>query len=172
MPVNAVNNVSFGAKTRSLNSKDAKKAEKDKYYRWVSQNQANDALKMSLGREVEDGKYKIASAITGLAGLVGSFGSFLLKSNVLSENIKSRAQGPIPPKAYSKLAAKNTASNLGFIASFALLTASSIIKDINVRKADKTANERGFLSTKDTMQINNAQVNYAVTDTIYKSHVN
>jgi len=172
MPVNAVNNVSFGTKTRNLNSNDAKKAEKEKYYKWVSQQEANDVLKMSVGREVEDGKYKFASAITGAVGLLGSFSSFLLKSNVISEISTFGAQGPMPLKAYSKLRAKNTAANLGLIASLALLTASSIIKNVNIKKADKTANERGFLSTKDRMKINDAQVCYAVTDEIYKSHVN
>ena len=69
-----------------------------------------------------------------------------------------------------KLIAK--AANIGFLASTGALIASNIIKNHNIKAADKTANERGFLSTKDRMKIKNVDVNYMVTDEIYKSHVN
>ena len=51
-------------------------------------------------------------------------------------------------------------------------SASNIIKNHNIKAADKTANERGFLSTKDRMKIKNADLNYYVTNEIYNSHVN
>ena len=58
MPVNSINSISFFGK--NLEKKEAKKARREQYFRWVSQNQANDALKLSLGREVDDGKHKAA----------------------------------------------------------------------------------------------------------------
>lgn len=169
MPVNAVNNVSFARK--NPRSKEAKAEKREQYFKWVSQNETNDELKMSVGREVENGKYKVASAATGAAGILGGIASWLLKSNVINEISTFGEKGPMPLKAYSKLAGKNTAANAGFIASIALLTASTVIKNANEKKAEKTANERGFLSRKDRAKINNAQVNYAITDEIYKSHV-
>ena len=163
MPVNLINNISFSG--RNIEKKEAKRARKEEYYKWVSQNQANDALKLSLGREVEDGKYKAAEAAFSAAALIGTFASFIAKTLVVA---KVSSGAPITPK----LIRQNKAANIGFLASTGALIASNIIKNHNIKAADKTANERGFLSTKDRMKIKNVDVNYMVTDEIYKSHVN
>ena len=57
MQINSVNNVSFSA--RNPEQKAIKKANKEQYYKYLSQVNANDALKMSVGREVEDAKLKL-----------------------------------------------------------------------------------------------------------------
>ncbi len=163
MPVNAVNEISFSG--RNIEKKEAKKARKEQYYKWVSQNQANDALKLSLGREVEDGKYKAAESAFSVAGMFGFLASMVAKTNVISR-ISAGEQ------LSKKLFNVNKAANIGFLASTGALIASNIIKNHNIKAADKTANERGFLSTKDRMKIKNVDVNYMVTDEIYKSHVN
>ncbi len=163
MPVNAVNEISFSGK--NIEKKEAKKARKEQYYKWVSQNQANDALKLSLGREVEDGKYKAAEAAFSVAGMFGCLASVIAKTNVIS---RISAGEPLSRKLFNV----NKAANIGFLASTGALIASNIIKNHNIKAADKTASERGFLSTKDRMKIKNVDVNYMVTDEIYKSHVN
>ena len=163
MPVNSINNISFSA--RNIEQKEAKRARKEEYYKWVSQNQANDALKLSLGREVEDGKYKAAEVAFSTAALIGTFASFLAKTVVVG---KVSSGAPIT----QKLIRQNKAANIGVLASAGALIVGNMIRNHNIKEADKTANERGFLSTKDRMKIKNVDVNYMVTDEIYKSHVN
>lgn len=163
MPVNSINNISFSG--RNVERKEAKRARKEEYYKWVSQNQANDALKLSLGREVEDGKYKAAEAAFSAAALIGTLASFIAKTLVVG---KVSSGAPIT----SKLIRQNKAANIGVLASAGALIVGNMIRNHNIKEADKTANDRGFLSTKDRMKIKNADLNYYVTNEIYNSHVN
>lgn len=162
MPVNSINSISFSGK--NLEKKEAKKVRKEQYFRWVSQNQANDALKLSLGREVEDGKHKAAEAGLAVVSMLGTLASLVIKSNVIDK----LSYGEQYTK---KLINQNKAANFGFIASAVALIASNIVKNHNIMQADKTANERGFLSTKDRMKMKSAESNYIITDEIYNSHV-
>ena len=52
------------------------------------------------------------------------------------------------------------------------LLVSSVIKDINETKANKTANERGFLNDKNYNQLDSKEEAYALTDAVYNIHVN
>ena len=80
MKVNSISNVSFCAKK----SKAEKTDNRNKYFTYVSQFHANDALKMSVGRETQDGKYKLASAVTMMAGFFGTCASMIASSNVFT----------------------------------------------------------------------------------------
>ena len=163
MPVNSINSISFFGK--NLEKKEAKKARREQYFRWVSQNQANDALKLSLGREVDDGKHKAAEAGLAVVSMLGTLASLVIKSNVIDKLSNGE-------QYTKKIINQNKAANFGFVASAVALIASNIVKNHNIKEADKTANERGFLSTKDRMKIKNADLNYYVTNEIYNSHVN
>lgn len=163
MPVNSINSISFFGK--NLEKKEAKKSRREQYFRWVSQNQANDALKLSLGREVDDGKHKAAEAGLAVVSMLGTLASLVIKSNVIDKLSNGE-------QYTKKIINQNKAANFGFVASAVALIASNIVKNHNIKEADKTANERGFLSTKDRMKIKNADLNYYVTNEIYNSHVN
>ena len=69
MSISAIQNVSFASK-KSKQNVENKENKSDRYFKWVSQNQANDALKLSVGREVEDGKYKATSAFADRKSVV------------------------------------------------------------------------------------------------------
>ncbi len=166
MKVNSINNVSFGAKK----TKAEKEAGRNKYFTYVSQFQANEALKMSSGREVQDGKYKLASAITMLAGFFGTCASMIASSNIGMKANTLRATGELTEKAVSKLGKQAVAATAGMLLSTASVLASVVISDVNKAKANKTANERGFLSDRDYRKINDKETAYAVTDFVNKVH--
>lgn len=155
---------------------NAKKSKKDQYYRWVSQNQANDALKMSVGREVEDGKYKAASAITALAGFAGIAASGISLINIrdkafeLAYKAAEQTEEQLA-KGVEKISKQSKIAKGALLASAGVLYASYVIKELNERKADKTANDRGFLTTKDKLRIKDKQVNYDITNQIYNEHL-
>ncbi len=169
MPVNAVSSVSFGRKNNN-----AKKADKNQYFKWVSQNQTNNALKMSVGREVENGKFQVASAATKLAGIAGMFASVLTLVNLRNKTYDLISNPTTKEMAFKKLSSftkKSKIAKVGMIASAGALYTSFIINEVNRKKADKTANERGFLTERDSLKIKNAQENYFVNNHIYNEHI-
>ena len=168
MNVNSVNNISFSGKKID---KELKAKNKEQYYKYVSQFHANDALKLSVGREVEDGKYKAASAATLFAGFVGTCVSMIASSNISAKARALKASENLTQQAVKKLSKQAMATQVGFFASSVAVLASIFIKDANNAKANKTANERGFLSDFDYRQINDKQATYELTNFINKAHI-
>ncbi len=168
MKVNPTNNVSFSARK---DNKELKAKNKEQYYQYVSQFHANDALKLSVGREVEDGKFKAASAATMLAGFVGTCASMISSSMISSKARVLKASENVSEQAINKLAKKAKVTQIGFLLSSAAVLASILIKDVNNSKANKTANERGFLSDGDYRKIKNRNEAYALTDIINQAHI-
>ncbi len=168
MNLNPTSSVSFSARKENKEQKAKNKAQ---YYQYVSQFHANDALKLSVGREVEDGKYKAASAAALFTGFVGTCASIISSSMISSKARALRASENISQKAVNKLANRARATQVGFLVSSAAVLASVFIKDANNARANKTANERGFLSDSDYRKINDKDSAYAITDFINKSHV-
>lgn len=166
MKVNSINNLSFGAKK----NKAEKAADRARYFTYVSQFQANDALKRSVGREVQDGKHKVASAVTMFAGFVGTCASMIASSNIARKANTLNAAGELTQKAAVKLGRQAMATSVGLLLSTVSVLASVLINDANNAKANKTANERGFLSDGDYRKINDKETAYAVTDFINKVH--
>jgi hypothetical protein len=103
MNVSSVNNISFSGKKTD---KKLKSKNKEQYYRYVSQFHANDALKLSVGREVEDGKYKAASAATLFAGFVGTCVSMIASFSISSKARALKASENVTQQAVNKLAKK------------------------------------------------------------------
>ena len=167
MKVNSINNVSFSSKK----TKEEKASDRARYFTYVSQFQANDALKRSVGREVQDGKHKVASAATMFAGFVGTCVSMIASSNIARKANTLNAAGELTQKAAVKLGRQAMATSVGLLLSTASVLASVLISDANNAKANKTANERGFLSDGDYRKINDKETAYAVTDFINKVHV-
>lgn len=169
MPVNAINNVSFEKKTKSTQRND-----KRQYFKWVSQNQTNDALKMSLGREVENGKYIVASSATKLAGLTGMLTSIISLSYLKTKAYEAISNPTTKEEAFKKLSSyvqKSKIAKIGMVASACALYTSFVINEVNRKKADKTANERGFLSEKDKMKMKDPQENFLINNLIYNEHI-
>lgn len=170
MQINSVNNVSFSA--RNPEQKAIKKANKEQYYKYLSQVNANDALKMSVGREVEDGKLKSASAKAFLGGLVGLVGSQLLMRGAANKSIALDQVGKLTDKAATKLANTIKVGVVAHTLAGVSLLSSVIIDSVNKSRANKTANARGFLNDGDYSTFRSKEEAYAVTDFISKSHIN
>ena len=170
MQVSSVSNVSFSA--RNPEKKALKQAQKDAHSVYISQRQANDALKMSVGRELEDGRFKKAQYLTGAIGGLGLACSGFAKFN--SELLRTAAE--FAGDEYKHLVTKYTKNSkiagVAMLVSAGALLVSSVIKDINETKANKTANERGFLNDKNYNQLDSKEEAYALTDAVYNIHVN
>ncbi len=170
MRVNAVNDVLYKSKRQAQSVKN----DKSDYYKWVSQNQANDALKMSVGREVEDGKYKSASMLANLAGTVGTLASLVSLTKISEKAQTAVLTSQTEEQALQfieKAASKTKKGVIGLYASIGLLLTGTVINMVNVHKANKTANERGFLSQKDMKEIKGNENIYQAADMIYNAHV-
>ena len=177
MQINSINNVSFGAKNPEraalkAEKKAMKQAQKDAHSVYISQMQANEALKMSVGRELEDGKYKKAQFLIGGIGGLGLAISSMAKFN--ADILKTAAEfaGDEGKEFVTKFAKQSNVAGKAVIASLATLLVASTIKDINEAKANKTANERGFLNDGDYRKFKSKEEAYAATDAIYNIHVN
>lgn len=170
MQINSVNNVSFSA--RNPEQKAIKKANKEQYYKYLSQVNANDALKMSVGREVEDAKLKSASAKTFLGGLVGLVGSQLLMRGAANKSLALDKVGKLTDKAATTLANTIKVGVVAHTLAGVSLLSSVIIDSVNKSRANKTANERGFLNDGDYSKFKSKEEAYATTDAIYNMHVN
>ncbi len=75
MRVSQISNYNIGFKG------DNEKAAKGSYFKWVSQNQANNALLMTKGREERNGKLEFAKIISGLVGFGAATAAALLALN-------------------------------------------------------------------------------------------
>lgn len=177
MQINSVNNISFAGRNPEKAALKAEKralkqAQKDAHSTYISQMQANEALKMSVGREVEDGKYKKAQYLAAGIGGLGLAISSMAKFN--AEFLKGVAEsaGDECKEFVTKFAKKSNVAGAAVVASLGTLLVASTIKNINEAKANKTANERGFLSDKDYRKFTSKEEAYAVTDAIYKMHTN
>lgn len=166
MRVNSSNNISL-AKTEK---KTAAKQKRNDYYKYISQVHANDALKMSVGREVTDGKLKVAKEVTKSAGVLGLSLAYLGSTKVVSRMIDvfDKTMSLDAAQIIGAKYAKQTVAC--FAAASALLLSSKIIDDVNVSLADKTAKKRGFIPP--LTRFKNAQAAYNATDYVYNSHIN
>ena len=170
MTISSVNNVSFSA--RNPEAKAMKKANKEQYFKYLSQVNANDALKMSVGREVEDGKFKAASAKAFLGGFVGIIGSQLLMRGAANKSIALDQVGKLTDKAAKVLANTIKAGVVASTLSAGAIVSSAIIDSVNKSRANKTAHERGFLNDGDYSKFTSKQDVFEVTDAINKAHIN
>ena len=170
MQVNSVNNVSFSA--RNPEKKAIKQANKEQYYRYLSQANANDALKMSVGREVEDGKLKAASIKSVFGGLATVIGSQFLMRGAAEKSIMLEEAGKLTDKAAKKLANTIKVGVVAHALGGAAILSAAIITSINKNRANKTAHERGFLNDGDYSKFKSKQEAYEVTELINKSHIN
>ena len=170
MQINAVNNISFSGKNQE--KKALKQAQKDAHSTYISQMQTNDALKMSVGRELENGTYKKAAAKAGLFGILGSIASVTLTKAAANKSLALEAAGKLTDKAANVLATGIKAGVLlGNVAAVSLVS-SVLINSVNEAKANKTANERGFLNDGDYRKFKSKEEAYATTEAIYNMHVN
>lgn len=172
MPVQAINNVSFGKRVKNMETPKPK----NQYYKWVSQNQANETLKMSLGREIEDGKYKVRATAAKGVGLLGMSASILgtLSKRINLSKFENLPINEIPKEISEKMnSARKSVSiaNKVLVASAVILWAGNMIDNINRYKANKTAHERGFLSDADRNKMTNVKEVYETTEAIYNAHV-
>lgn len=184
MNISAVNNISFAGRNPEKDAlkaekaalkaekKAIKQAQKDAHSVYISQMQANDALKMSVGRELEDGKYKKAQFLVGGLGGLGLAISSMAKFN--ADLLRTAAE--FAGDEYKNLATKYTKNSkiagVAMAVSAGALIVSSVIKNINEAKANKTANERGFLNEGDYGKFKSKEEAYVVTNEIYNMHVN
>lgn len=201
MNVRAINSVSFGAKADKI--KSDKGEGRKRYFEYLSKNAANDALKMSKGREEEDGKFKFATFVTGAAAVIGVYASGMAKLSarrIGKEALNMREKGKeifnnatqllerniVPDESVlrgasekiaeaSKLAAKSLSRNkmaeTGLLISALAGTAAIAIKQVNERRADKTANDRGFYTINQRLGIKGAENVYSEVEKVYDNHV-
>lgn len=167
MQVNSIQNISFCARK----TKAEKQESRNKYFTYVSQFHVNDALKISVGREVQDGKHKLASAATLFTGFIGACTSMIASSNIAAKARELKISGNVTPQTLNKLAKQSKVAQVAALASSLLVISSVLIKDANNAKANKTANERGFLSDADYRQIKDKQTAYEITNFINKAHI-
>ena len=181
MQINSVNNISFAGRNPEkvalkAEKRALKQAQKDAHSTYISQIQTNDALKMSVGRELENGKYKKAELLVGGLGGLGLAVSAMKKLNaefLLENAIHAINQGSEECKDCAIKFAKNSKiAGIGMAVSAGALILSSIIKNTNETKANKTANERGFLNDRDYRKFKSKEEVYAATEAIYNMHVN
>lgn len=161
MRVNSVSNVSFGAKQAKVQKNSE---QKEQYFKWVSQNQANQTLKMVKGREVENGKFEAAKAVGTLVAFAA--GMFTIFNSIKTVNMQRCVQEITPQ--ITKM--KN--QNLAALAVTAVaLNTRNVIDSVNKIRANKTANERGFLTNHQENKIRNVQQSYNLADAIYNKNV-
>lgn len=152
MPVNSVNSVSFGRAKNGLKNSQNERA--DAYYKWVSQNAVIESLKLSKGREVENGKLSAAAFGVKMAGFMSAMISLLVFSG-------SKEQS----------AAKMKSAFAGMTASMGAIAVGYLIDNYNHYKAEKTAHERGFFNLRDRQKIKKTKDLYALTEDTYNFHV-
>lgn len=170
MQVNSVNNVSFSA--RNPEAKAIKKANKEQYYKYISQMNTNEALKMSVGREVEDGKLKTASTKAFLGGLATAIGSQLLMKGAADKSILLDEAGKLTDKAAKRLANTIKVGVVAHALGGAAILSAALISSINSHRANKTAHARGFLNDGDYSKFKSKEEAYTVTDMVNKAHIN
>lgn len=174
MSISAIQNVSFASK-KSKQNVENKENKSDRYFKWVSQNQANDALKLSVGREVEDGKYKATSAFAALGAWAVGAGALFKGFKTLDLMKEARllsAQSVIDIGQLGKIDAqimKNIkVTKAAIIAVPVLLAIASLANNLNARKAEKTANERGFYTMNDRYKMKTTEEVYSKANEVYE----
>lgn len=177
MPVSAIQNVSFASKKAKAAEENTEK-KSDKYFKWISQNQVNDTLKLSVGREVEDGKYKAASGAAVLGAFVAGMTSWFktLKVMDLAFDAKMLAGEAVVDAAkvgnIGKQMAKNKNIAKGaFFVTLGLLAISTFIENANKAKANATARQRGFSTIQDMASMKKNEEVYEKTDAIYNNFI-
>lgn len=169
MQVNSISNVSFAGNEKKTNSKQ----KRNDYFKCISQANANEALKMSVGREVTDGKLKFAKEATKLAGLLGLGLTNLGMLNIGAKIAKSVKQIQSPEEIlpivekYSK--PTSLVIGIGSAVSAALLIASKAIGFTNEAIANATAEKRGFI--KPFTHFKSKEEAYKATENVYSTYV-
>lgn len=168
MNINTTNNIAFSRKEKTQNTQN----DKGQYYRWISQNQVYDSLKMSVGREEEDGRYKFKSMVTKGFGLLGALVSTggAIASKFKTEDTLSKlkfngASNEKIAETISKYDKKSKVLMGVLIGSSVLYNIGCVFESTNRKKAEKTANERGFLNSGDISNLRKIQDVY---DTVEK----
>lgn len=165
MQVNSISNVSFAGNEKNTNSKQ----KGNDYFKYISQVHANNALKMSVGREVTDGKFKFAKEATKVAGWLGMGISSLGALNMFTKitKIVKQTRSPYEIAAITQKYAKPI--SIGSIVSSALIVASKALGFTNEVLADKTAEKRGFI--KPLTHFKSTEEAYKATENVYNTYV-
>lgn len=161
MRVNSISNVSFEAKKAKMKKNNE---QKEQYYKWVSQNQVNQTLKMAKGREVENGKFEAAKAVGTLVAFAA--GMYTVFNSIKTGNIQRSIQEVTPQ--ITKMKNKSLIA-LGVTA--VALNTRNVLDILNRKNADKTANERGFLTSRQEGKVRNVQQSYNIAEAIYNKNV-
>ena len=113
----------------------------------------------------------ISEAIHSLSDMFASVLTLVNLRNKTYDLISNPTTKEMAFKKLSSFTKKSKIAKVGMIASAGALYTSFIINEVNRKKADKTANERGFLTERDSLKIKNAQENYFVNNHIYNEHI-
>ena len=149
MRVNGIVSQSFGNKNL-----ETRKQKNDNFYTWVSQNKVVDELKLSKGREKENGKNQFVSGML-------EAGSLLLFLDGLAQSAA----------VSTKKTKEGTGLALGLLTG-ALVTnvASKLIEAKNKIDAEKTAKERGFKTVDEMKSAKTQEEKFEVTKEQYNAH--
>lgn len=165
MQVNSISNVSFAGNEKKTNSQQ----KRNDYFKYISQFHANDALKMSVGREVTDGKFKAAKEATKLVGWLGMGISGLGALSMFAKVAKTVQQTRSPYEVIAITQKYAKPISIGSLVSSALLIVSKAIGFTNEVLADKTAEKRGFINP--LTHFKSTEEAYKATENVYNSYV-
>ena len=150
MRVNAIIGQSFG----KTDKKQTKRNTNEKLAYHTKYNVVNK-LKMSKGREAENGKYETASGIAKLASAI----LFMVGLCRCYDSVAHKTM-------------KGDKITLGILAGSMLTQlASSMIETKNKKEANKTANERGFKTEEEIGKIKNREELVSTIEEQYNAHV-
>ena len=149
MRVNSIVSQSFGNKNL-----ETRKQKNDNFYTWVSQNKVVDELKLSKGREIENGKNQFASGMLEAGSLLLFLGGLAQSAAVSTKKTK-----------------EGTGLALGLLTG-ALVTnvASKLIEAKNKIDANKTAKERGFKTIDEIKSAKTQEEKFEVIKEQYNAH--
>ena len=149
MRVNSIVSQSFGNKNL-----ETRKQKNDNFYTWVSQNKIVDELRLSKGREIENGKNQFASGMLEAGSLLLFLGGLAQSAAVSTKKTK-----------------EGTGLALGLLTG-ALVTnvASKLIEAKNKIDANKTAKERGFKTIDEIKSAKTQEEKFEVIKEQYNAH--
>lgn len=149
MRVNSIVSQSFGNKNL-----ETRKQKNDNFYTWVSQNKVVDELRLSKGREIENGKNQFASGMLEAGSLLLFLGGLAQSAAVSTKKTK-----------------EGTGLALGLLTG-ALVTnvASKLIEAKNKIDANKTAKERGFKTIDEIKSTKTQEEKFEVIKEQYNAH--
>ncbi len=149
MRVNSIVSQSFGNKNL-----ETRKQKNDNFYTWVSQNKIVDELRLSKGREIENGKNQFASGMLEAGSLLLFLGGLAQSAAVSTKKTK-----------------EGTGLALGLLTG-ALVTnvASKLIEAKNKIDANKTAKERGFKTIDEVKSAKTQEEKFEVIKEQYNAH--